>query len=75
METRLLEIINEILENDNRKTINSFTSDTSLRKDLGFDSLNLAVLTVMIEDEFGVDLFADRLIDTVGEVIQILKGE
>jgi len=33
------------------------------------DSLDLAELTVRIEDEFGVDIFEDGMIDTVQEIL------
>ena len=46
----------------------------SLRKDLGFDSFDLAELTVLVEDEFGIDIFADGLVDTIQEVEAKLHG-
>jgi acyl carrier protein len=48
---------------------------SSLRwgEDLGFESLDLAELTVRIEEKFGVDVFADGLVTTVGEVMQKLE--
>jgi acyl carrier protein len=52
-----------------------FTSDSKLRSQLGFDSFELAVLTVRIEAEFGVDVFADGVVETVGEIERkILSG-
>jgi len=41
---------------------------TSLRNDLGFDSLDLAELTVKIEDIFDVDIFENRIVDTLQEI-------
>jgi acyl carrier protein len=43
------------------------------REDIGFDSFNLAQLTVMIEDEFDVDVFEDGVVETVGEIIIKIK--
>jgi acyl carrier protein len=65
---RLLEIINVIL-NKKGKNINELVANYSLRKDLGMDSLDLAELTVRIEDEFDVDIFEDGVIDTISEVM------
>ena len=39
-----------------------------LREDIGFDSLDLAELTVRIEEAFEVDVFADGLVSTIGEI-------
>jgi acyl carrier protein len=41
---------------------------TRLREDLGLDSLELAVLAVQIEAKFGVDVFANRVCRTVGDI-------
>jgi acyl carrier protein len=40
-----------------------------LRAELGFDSLDLAELTVRIEKETGIDIFADSFVLTVGEIL------
>ena len=44
-------------------------SETLLKDDLGFDSIELAQLTVIIEDVFDVDVFEDGLISSVGEIL------
>lgn len=46
--------------------------DTNLRNDLQLDSLELAELTVRIEDEFQIDIFEDGIVETVGEVFKKL---
>lgn len=38
--------------------------------ELGLDSLALAELTVRIEREFGVDVFSDGIISSIGEVLE-----
>jgi acyl carrier protein len=40
-----------------------------LREDLGLDSVDLAELTARLDYEFGVDVFADGPVHTVGEVL------
>jgi acyl carrier protein len=71
MKEKVVDIINEIL-NENR--INSQVKDidenTSLTNDLGFDSFNLAQLTVQIESEFGVDIFENGVVYTVGDILK-----
>lgn len=66
--TALLAIVNRILVKKKRETTSSLNPEMSLRKNLGFDSLDLAELTVRIEDEFGVDIFADGNVDTIAEI-------
>lgn len=70
---RLLQIINSILENRGKHTVDSINNETILRSDLGFDSLDLAELTVKIEAEFDVDIFENGLVTTVGEILSQLN--
>ena len=65
-------IINEICGEKDYIKVNSASIDfisLNLRNDIGFDSFDLAQLTVMIEDEFDVDIFEDGIVQTVGEII------
>ena len=70
---KLLNIIKEICEEKDYKSIEIADTDNfkslHLRNDIGFDSFDLAQLTVMIEDEYDVDVFEDGLIETVGEIL------
>ena len=66
MEERLREIINDTVEGDWK--IDELNPELSLTDDIGMDSLMLAELTVKIEDEFGVDIFVDGIVDTISEV-------
>jgi len=70
MENKIKEIINIVLEKNNKETVKDLNKETSLRDDLGMDSLDLAELTVRIEDEYDVDIFEDGIIDKVGEIIE-----
>lgn len=67
MEERLLEILNDTVEKEDWK-IDELDPELSLTDDIGMDSLMLAELTVKIEDEFGVDIFGDGIVDTISEV-------
>lgn len=67
---KLLDIINTVLANRQKQTIESITPESSLRNDLGFDSLDLAELTVRIEIEYDIDIFEDGVVTTVGEILE-----
>lgn len=67
---KLLDIINTVLANRQKQTIELITPESSLRNDLGFDSLDLAELTVRIEVEYDVDIFEDGVVTTVGEILE-----
>jgi len=66
--SRLTKIVNEVLASNDLDKIESFKPELRLREDLGFDSLQLAELTVNIEDEFDIDIFEDGLVNTLGEI-------
>lgn len=70
----LNEIINTVLTNAGLKSITALETNTSLRNDLGFDSLKLAELTVRIEDKFDVDIFANGIVDTVAQILSIANN-
>jgi len=66
--SQLIELINEVRVHKNLPPVDRLTAELRLREDLGFVSLDLAELTVRIEDTFGVDVFADGVVSTVGEI-------
>ena len=66
---KLLSIINTVLGNRGKTTVASINADTSLRNDIGLDSLDLAELTVRIESEYDVDIFDDGIVTTIGEIM------
>lgn len=72
METKILEIVNTILKNRARRPIAEWRDDLHLRDDIGFDSLDLAELTVRLEAEFDIDVFENGLVGTAGEIRQVL---
>ena len=67
-EDKLLVIINQVRENKRQPSLPALARDLQLREDIGFESLDLAELTVRLEEAFGVDVFADGLVQTVGEI-------
>ena len=62
-------IINIVLKNRGKAKVNSITAGSSLRDDVGLDSLDLAELTVRIEAEYDVDIFEDGVVTTIGEIL------
>lgn len=75
-EDKLLEIINTIIRKEkDRDELNKLEGDMSLTNDIGFDSIDLAELTARIEDEFGVDVFEDGIVNKVSEVEEKLTWE
>lgn len=73
MTSELLEIINRILDDSGRERLRGLSPELRLKEDIGLDSLELAVLAVHVEAEFGIDVFADGLLWTVGEIQAKLK--
>jgi acyl carrier protein len=75
MEEKILEIINTVLENRAEKKLSTLNKETHLRNDIGFDSLDLAELTVRIEAEYDIDIFEDGIVNTVSEIMEKLNGK
>lgn len=73
MEEQVLSIINDIRKSKNLKVLESLKETDSLRNDLNLTSFDLAELTVRIEDEFGVDIFENGIVSTIGEIYERLK--
>lgn len=73
MKNKLLELINTILENSDREPLSTLKEEASLRKDIGFDSIDLAILTVNLENMFEVDIFEAGMVDTIRDVLERLE--
>ncbi|MBO6102132.1 MAG: acyl carrier protein [Opitutales bacterium] len=70
---KLSEIIENILKNRGSALQAELSDSTDLRRDMGFDSFDLAELSVRLEDAFGKDVFADGPVSKVGEILERLK--
>lgn len=68
MALSLFEIFNLVRANKGHVPLSDVRPEQRLREDCQFDSLDLAELTVRIEEAFGVDVFADGIVRTVGEI-------
>lgn len=73
VEKKISSIVNTVLHNRGKKTIEAVTALSSLRNDIGLDSLDLAELTVRIEAEFGIDIFEDGIVNTIGEILEKIE--
>lgn len=73
MKEKVIEMINLIRTYAGMSENLNITESTRLREDLGLTSFDLAELTVRIEDEYGVDIFEDGLVNTIGEIYAKLK--
>lgn len=70
---KLESIIRLIQDNKGAPSRAPIAAETRFREDLGFDSFDLAELTVHVEENFGVDVFESGVVDTIGEVCEKLK--
>ena len=73
MENDIYEIIKIILRKKGMNSVEVLTPETKLREDLNFDSLDLAELTVRIEDKFGVDIFENGNVYTVEDILEKIR--
>lgn len=68
-------ILNDILsEKEEGSPVDALSRGASLTDDLGLDSLDLAEMTVRLEDRYGVDVFEEEVVDEVGEVLDKLEA-
>lgn len=70
---KLLVTVNTVRDNKGLPPLADLTPQNDLRTDLGFDSLDLAELTVRIEKEHGIDIFADGFVLTVADILAKLE--
>ena len=72
-EQSILTIINSIRVAKGENPMMVLKEENRLREDLGLTSFDLAELTVNIEDEYGIDIFEDGLVNTIGEIYAKLQ--
>ena len=70
---RLTIILNDIREEKDEDRLEKITENMSLRKDIGLDSLDLALLTAKLEDEFDVDVFEAGIVDNVADILALVE--
>ena len=69
---RVVKVIKEILQVDEEISI---TLETSIKKDLDADSVDIVSLLMDLEDEFGGDIPEEdaTLLDTIGDIVKYIK--
>lgn len=67
---KLIEILKRIMPQIDTSGINM---DSSLTTDVGIDSLNLMLLAITVEDEFGVHFDSTQELKTVGDICEFVK--
>jgi len=70
---KLLSIVNTVLTNRGKNPVAEISANSHFRNDLGFDSLDLAELTVRIQADYEVDIFEDGIVNTVGEILHKIE--
>ncbi|MBO5674438.1 MAG: acyl carrier protein [Paludibacteraceae bacterium] len=73
MEQTILTIINSIRIAQELTPVTELHTTDNLREDLELTSFDLAELTVRIEDKYGIDIFEDGLVNTIGEIYNKLQ--
>lgn len=68
LDAELIRILNMVLRHKGRPEVAAVAPGQRLRADLGLTSLDLAELTVRIEERFGVDVFADGVVHQWDEI-------
>ena len=70
MYERLLKLIQENLP---EKDLSNATKESRLIEDLGMDSIGMMMLSMSIEDEFGITFDAPVTFKTVQDVLEFLE--
>ena len=73
MESKLLDILNTLLEEIGMDKIENLTATDDLKEDIGLDSISYADLIVQIDDAFGTDINSGEAINTVQDVLDRLS--
>ena len=74
MRQKVLEIINSIRASKNLPALDALKDSDTLLFDLQLTSFDLAELTVKLEDAYGIDIFEDGLVNTIGEIYAKLSA-
>ncbi len=68
LDSELLRLVNVVRRNKRQSELLYVADDDHLHRDLHFDSLDLAELTVRIEERFGTDVFAEGVVRRWGQI-------
>ena len=70
--TSVLDAVKTIIkQKDGNISLDSIDSNKSLTNDIGFDSLDIAQLSALLEDNLGSDPYSEgQILLTIGEIIE-----
>ena len=75
-ENEIFDLIKMVIGKKNNSSLNQnieFNAHVDIRDNYGLDSLDLAELTVVIEDRYGIDIFETGIVSTINEISEKLK--
>jgi acyl carrier protein len=73
-----MERVFEIIKEQLNLTGVELTEDTSLKDDLGIDSIDMVELVMAFEDEYGIEVQYEELekkVKTVGDIVEFLRDQ
>ena len=77
MDEKLFNDVKKVLAKQLRISEDVITPDSKIIKDLGADSLNILMLLMTIEEDFGIKVPDEELaeFETVGDVVSFLEKQ
>jgi acyl carrier protein len=73
-----MERVFEIIKDQLNLTGIELTEDSSLKDDLGIDSIDMVELVMAFEDEYGIEVQYEELekkVKTVGDIVEFLREQ
>ena len=71
----LVDAVCRIKKSYGQPEISELRGSQTLVDDLGLDSLQLAELSVLIEAKYGIDVFANGIVDSVESLISMIEKQ
>ncbi len=73
-EQKIFERIREVLVKRLAVEPDAVKRDSRLKEELEVDSLDLVELSILVEEEYGIDIFDEQIgdIETVGDVVDLI---
>ena len=77
MNEKLFNDVKKVLAKQLRRPEETITAESRIMQDLGADSLNILMLLMTIEEDFGIKVPDEKLADfqTVGDVVYYLEKQ
>ena len=77
MNEKLFNDVKKVLAKQLRRPEETITDESRIMQDLGADSLNILMLLMTIEEDFGIKVPDEKLADfqTVGDVVSYLEKQ